>query len=415
MGQNWLTKRSLAWASYDVASSVYIGLAPAVLSPLYFNRLLSGDANPTAAWGVLASIAILASGIAALLTAALAARVPRLRLLQLLSAGLLLAVAALAWNPASSLQWAALAMIASQCFYFSATTIYESFLPDLLPQALRQKLSGFGWAVGYLGGVLGIAALLWTTAGKPETTTLLQGCYAVLGIISALLFIAVFALMRQAGFAELENNAARPSISGILNVVREWRRHGSVFRLLGGTMLVQTGISVVVTFTAPILADRFGQSLDDLLWLLLVIHLLSVPSTLAWNHMLTNWSRILPMCLLLASWAVVLLALAFGSGGWMPLITVTAIGCCIGATSSTMRGFLAEIVPEGRSPAFFGLSTFVGRLAAAMGPALFAAVSQLEGNRVALLVTLAVMAIGALLVIRHMLDDRPPQALGAFQ
>ena len=327
----------------------------------------------------------------------------------------MLAIAALAWNPSSSLLWAALAMVASQCFYFAATTVYESFLPDLLPQDLRQRLSGFGWAIGYTGGVLGIAALLWVSAGRPETISLLQGCYAVLGILTTVMFLLVFHLMRKAGFAELESPASPTRISGVLHVVREWRHHGSMFRLLAGTMLVQTGVSVVVTFTAPILADRFGQTLGDLLWLLLVIHLLSVPSTLAWNYVLTNWSRVVPMCLLLSCWAVVLLLLAFGSGAWMPLITVTAIGCCIGATSSITRGFLAEIVSEGRSPAYFGLSTMVGRLAAAMGPALFAIISNIEGNRAALLVTLAIMVAGALLMIRHMVQDGPAQPLGAFQ
>jgi UMF1 family MFS transporter len=415
MGQIWLTKRTIAWSGYDVASSAYIGVAPAVLSPLYFSGLLSGEADPMAAWGTLASIGILASGFAALLTASLALRMQRLRLLQLLSAGLVLAIAALAWNPASSLLWAALAMIAAQCFYFAATTVYESFLPDLLPQSLRQKLSGFGWAIGYVGGVLGIVALLWFISGRPETTALLQACYGVLGLICLLLFFVVFIMMQKSGFAELENRAGAPQFLGILSVFREWRVHGGVFRLLAGTMLVQTAVSVVVTFTAPILAERYGQTLSDLLWLLLVIHLLSVPSTLAWNHVLTSWSRLVPLCVLLLSWAGVLMLLAYGSGSWMPLITVAAIGCCIGATSSTMRGFLAEVVPEGRSPAFFGLSTLVGRLAAAAGPALFAAVSHLEGRTAALTVTLFVMAIGAALIIRHLTLYSRPRSLTAYE
>lgn len=416
MSQNWLTERTLAWAGFDVASSVYVGLAPAVISPLYFNQLLAGSANPTAAWGMLAAIGILASGIAALVAASLSVRLPRLMFLKLLIAGLMLAIAALAWNPRSSLLWAALAMIAAQCFYFAATTVYESFLPDLLPQSLRQKLSGFGWGIGYVGGVVGIVALLQLTAGKPETASLLQNCYGVLGIISMMLFLVVFFLMGKTGFARLGSTAgASAHLSGVWSVVREWRHHGGVFRLLAGTMLVQTGLSVVITFTTPILASRFGQTLDDLLWLLLIIHVLSVPSTLAWNHVLTNWSRLMPMCLLLAAWAVVLVLLAFGSAPWMPVVTVSVIGCCIGATSATLRGFLAEVVPEGRSPAFFGLSTFVGRLAAALGPALFAIIAEIEGTRAALLVILAVTAAGGWLIIMHMLQERVTPPLRAYR
>lgn len=415
MSRNWLTQRTLAWAGFDVASSVYVGVAPAVISPLYFNQLLAGSANPTAAWGMLAAIGILASGIAALGAASLSVRLPRLGILKLLIAGLVLSIAALAWNPGSSLVWAALAMIAAQCCYFAATTVYESFLPDLVPQPLRQKLSGFGWGIGYVGGAVGIVALIVMTAGQAETMVLLQDCYAALAIISVLLFMAVFFFMGRTGFAGLGRASASPRLSGVLSVVREWRHHGGVFRLLAGTMLVQTGLSVVITFTAPILASRFGQTLDDLLWLLLIIHVLSVPSTLAWNHALTNWSRLVPMCLLLASWFVVLVLLAFGSGPWMPVVTVSVIGCCIGATSSTLRGFLAEVVPEGRSPAFFGLSTLVGRLAAALGPALFALIAQFEGNRAALLVTLAVMGAGGFLIIMHMLQERGARPLRAYR
>lgn len=415
MAQIWLTKRSLAWAGYDVASSAYIGVAPTVLSPLYFTALLAGNADPTAAWGALAAIGILASGIAALLTASLAMRMQRLRLLRFLSAGLVAAIAALAFTPASSLLWAALAMIAAQCFYFAAMTVYESFLPDLVPQALRQRLSGFGWAIGYLGGLIGIVALLWFIAGKAPTVALMQGCYGLLGLICLALFLLVFIMMRKARFGELEGCANQPPLPGVLSVFREWRVHRGVFLLLAGTMLVQTAVSVVVTFTAPLLAARYGQTLENLLWLLLVIHLLSVPSTLAWNHVLTSWSRLFPVCLLLTMWAGVLLLLAFGSGAWMPLITVSAIGCCIGATSATLRGFLAEVVPEGRSPAFFGLSTLVGRLAAAMGPALFASVSYAQGNTVALVITLVIMAAGAALIIRHLMLDRSVHALGTFE
>ena len=61
----WLNRRTLTWAGYDVASSVYFGVAPAVLLPIYFQQQLAGFANPTVAWGALAAGAILASSLAA--------------------------------------------------------------------------------------------------------------------------------------------------------------------------------------------------------------------------------------------------------------------------------------------------------------------------------------------------------------
>ena len=170
-------------------------------------------------------------------------------------------------------------------------------------------------------------------------------------------------------------------------------------------MLIQMGVFVVVTFTTPILADRFGQSLEDLLWLLLVIHVVAVPSTLAWSRLMTGTSRAAATLLLISSWGVVLLLLAFGSGPWMPLLTVTVIGCCLGPTLSGLRGFLAENVGSSDPVALFALATASGRIAAAVGPALFSGILFLVGAEVALLFIFVVFAIGGAIIIDSIRHD----------
>jgi MFS-type transporter involved in bile tolerance (Atg22 family) len=172
-------------------------------------------------------------------------------------------------------------------------------------------------------------------------------------------------------------------------------------------MLVQMGIFVVVTFTTPILADRFGQSLEDLLWLLLIVHIVSVPSTLAWSHMMTGASRLTATLLLLASWTVVLLLLTFGTGPWVPLLTIMVIGCCLGATFSGLRGFLAENIGNSNPVALFALATAAGRMAAALGPALFSVVMLVAGQQVAMLLILLVFACGVGIILNYIRRESP--------
>ena len=400
----------MAWASYDVASSAYFGVAPAVLMPIYFREVFASAANPNAAWGMVASLAVLASSIAAVLAASLARRIPRFMLMVAFSAGLVAAIAALALNPWGSGVQAALGFIAAQSCYFAAMTLYESYLPDLTQPADRQKLSGFGWGIGYLGGILAIVVLLLLVAARPASLPLLDACFAALAVISAVLFAIVLTLMWRSGFGRLAGAVAAPQWRSVMGAIRHWRAYRGVFQLLLGTMLVQVAITVVVTFTAPILASRSGQSLQDLLWLLLLIHVLSVPSTLVWSALISNWSRLVPMTALLCLWGLVLLLLAFGGGPWMPVATVSVIGCCVGATSSALRGFLAESVGPGDAAAFFGLATVAGRMSAATGPLLYSALAVAAGERVSLIVVLAVLACGAVLVLKHLLD-RPLPAM----
>ena len=402
----WLTRRGLAWAGYDVASSVYAGLAPVLLLPMYFRGLMPGSPTATATWGMIAAIAVLASSLASLAAAAAVRRVSRFTLLACLSAGLVLSLAALAWNPGSSLLHAAVAFIAAQSFYFAATTLYESFLPDLLPEAARQKLSGFGWGLGYLGGIIAILVLLAFAAGKQQSVALLEDCFGLLAILSGIGFALVLDIMRRQGFASLREGTENPALAdGLPRLAQHWPAVRRVLALLGGTLLVQMSTSVVMTFTAPLLAAHFGKNLQDLLWLLLIIHIISVPSTFAWSHAMSSGSRVAPMCLLLCAWALVLLLLAYGSGEWMPLITVFAIGGCLGATASALRGFLAESVKQGDSAVLFGLGTVAGRCAAALGPALFSGVTLMAGERAALLVIVLVLGLGGALVLFHLLRE----------
>jgi UMF1 family MFS transporter len=406
---SWLNRQTMAWASYDVANSVYFGIAPTLLLPLYFTGLLDGYDNPTAAWGVLAAIAVLASSAVALAAAILSRHISRFRLLMAFTVGLVAALGGLAVSPGDSLLLPALGFLAAQCCYFAAATIYESYMPDLLPPDLVQRLSGFGWAIGYLGGMLGIIALLGFVSRHPAPEDPLQACIGILALLSALLFSIVLLWMRATGFTRLGENTHAAELSGFFSILSRWRAHRMLIRLLAGTILINMGIAVVVTFTAPILASRYGQTLPDLLLLLLMIHILSVPSTIIWNALLTRWSRLVPMCLLLASWGAVLLLLAFGAGPWTPQIVVLVIGCCLGATASSLRGFVAEIVPQGSAPAYFALATVAGRLAAAAGPALFAVISLRAGASAALISVLALVAAGAVLVVYHLVQGKPAQ------
>lgn len=410
--EKWLTRRSYAWAGYDVATSIYVGVVPSVVAPLYIRELAGDFQNPTAVWGILSVVAVLVSSLAALAAASLAGRMSRFTLLAGLSAGLLAAMVALAWNPNDTLAHAALAFVAAQSFYFAAMTIYESYLPDIVPPEARQKLSGFGWAAGYFGGIVAIIVLLVLIGGRPQSLELLALCFTALAVIGGLAFAIVIPVMRREGFASLSVSAEALQLGGVLAALRHWRSNPGVFQLLLGTMLVQMGIFVVVTFTTPILADRFGQSLEDLLWLLLIIHIVSVPSTLVWSHMMTGASRLTATLLLLASWTVVLLLLTFGTGPWVPLLTIIVIGCCLGATFSGLRGFLAENIGNSNPVALFALATAAGRMAAALGPALFSVVMLAAGQQVAMLLILLVFACGVGIILNYIrresrLEEKP--------
>jgi MFS-type transporter involved in bile tolerance (Atg22 family) len=79
------------------------------------------------------------------------------------------------------------------------------------------------------------------------------------------------------------------------------------------------------------------------------------------------WSRYKQVMLVLSAWSAVLLFLAFAKIAWISWVIVAVLVCSKGTTNAAMRGFLAETVRPCQSAAFFGISTFAGRIFSALG------------------------------------------------
>jgi UMF1 family MFS transporter len=399
---SWLTGRTLAWAAFDVMSSVYFGIVPNVFFPIYFQRFVASDSNANAAWGLLVTVSIIISGMAALGAAALARRISRFRLIIAFMTGLVASLVFLSLQLPLSIWIVSAAFVVAQSCYFAATTNYESYLPDIAPAGTVGRVSGFGWSIGYLGGVAGTIILLVALGHWPEDVQIYRATFGIVAMLTVLLAIPVFFTMSSKGFASLRHPLAEPDWIGTSHVLRHWREHKPIFVLLFGTMFIQSATAVVVSFTAPLLQRNFGQSYKDLLWLLLFLQLLSMPTTYISSMLSDRWSRYKPIMLVLSGWGVVLLLLAFATGAWIPWIIVIALACCLGATNAALRSFLAEAVPPGQSTAFFGISTFVGRISSALGPLLFVLILEVAGERVALLAIVVVLIVGGSILLSYL-------------
>jgi MFS transporter, UMF1 family len=167
-------------------------------------------------------------------------------------------------------------------------------------------------------------------------------------------------------------------------------------------MLIYCATAVVVNFTAPMISATFGTTYRELLYLILVVQFIAMPSTYFISIMTEHWSRRIPVFLVVGGWGTVLLLLAYGREQWMVWLIVAVIGCCTGATNATMRSFLAEAVPAGHAEVFFGLMTFIGRMGSAFGPLLFAVVAKSSGEVAALHAILGILVIGMAVLLTYL-------------
>jgi len=401
--RRWLTRPVLAWAFYDVASSAYAAFVPSFFGVVFVGVLAAGQPNAQAQWGMIASLALLVSGLLAPFVGALAdRRGSRLKLLASGTALCALATIAMPIGPGAGILAAAALFVAAQVGYTLAAAVYDSLLIRVAERRHLGRVSSLGWALGFGGGIAALLLAVVIVGSHPRDAQAAGLVWAFMG--SGLLFAAVaipaLLALRRARLGDRGVSAsAAIAVSPFATVtatLRNWRRYREAFRFLIAFYLINDVLVTILFFVVVIVRARFGLSIEGLLWLVLLYHVLAAPSTLAFGHLADRWGARPTIYLMLAILSLAIIILALGAAAYLPVVIVVLLSTVYGSLQAVCRSLLASLVPPDKAAELFGFNAITGRISAAAGPLVFGAVLALSGSDVAALLTLLVfLAAGA--------------------
>ncbi len=422
----WLTRPVLAWALYDVASSTYAALVPTFFG-VFFVSVIAADApGAQARWGAIAAIALVISGVFAPLVGAWADR--HGRMLGPIAAATALCVAATSVMPTGApgrTLWMASLFVAAQVGYTLAVALYDSLLVRVAPCTHAGRVSGFGWAVGFTGGIAGLAAAVALMHGVPDDAQAARLGYVFLvsGVLYAIL--AVPGLLGLRGLAAarthdgLSRRGVRTTFAAVATTLRQWRSQREVFRFLIAYYLFNDVLVTLVFFIAIVMRARFGLGIDGLLWLAMLYHVIALPATFAFGHAADRWGQRATIYVMVTILGVALLVLAFGTGTYAAVIVISLLGLVYGSLQAVCRSFLALLIRSRNAAEIFGFNAVAGRLSAALGPLLFGAVAAASGSDAVALVSLLPFLIAGAAVLgsvripaAHLTGEAPASEIG---
>ncbi len=187
--QDYPPRRAVAaWMLFDWAAQPYFTLINAfIFAPFFATALAENPADGQAMWGYAAGFAGL---IIALISPVLGGVADHIGPRKPWIAGfglLLVAGSAAMWfavratHPPFFIALAAyiIATIGSEC----ATVFNNAMMPGLVPPSRIGRLSGAGWALGYLGGIASLVVMLTLLIASPETGRTMAACRRCSGLI----------------------------------------------------------------------------------------------------------------------------------------------------------------------------------------------------------------------------------------
>ena len=407
------------WAMYDFANSGYTTVVLTAVFNAYFVATVAGNAPwATFAWTAALSVSFALVMLMGPIVGAWAdAHAAKKRLLLVFTVLCVSGTAALSASGAGNVAWAVFFVIVSNFAYAMGENLGAAFLPELSrPEALG-KVSGWGWSLGYCGGIVALAISLWWVLSAEGRGSTKGDAVGGTMIITA----AVFALAAIPTFLFLKERA-RPdpaALSGnAFGRLRETFAHARQYRDLllvfaCGTCY-QAGVATVIALAAIYAEQVMGFTMKDTIMLILLVNVTAAIGAFGFGYVQDKLGKVPALRITLVGWIAMVVVSYLSQTREMFWLAANLAGLSMGSSQSAGRALVAYLSPAGRSAEFFGLWGFATRLAAILGPLTYGAVTWITGgnHRLAILLT-GIFFVLALIVLAFVDEQRGRKLLGS--
>jgi MFS transporter, UMF1 family len=422
----------LAWSLWDWGSSAWNAVITSFVFGPYVVQGVVGDAEPG---GLSANTWLGISSAAAGLLIALIAPVTgqradaggrRKRSLAIWT-GMVVAImlAMFTVRDEPSYLWIALVLLsAGAVFAEFAGVSYNAMLPQVSTPETVGRVSGFGWSMGYFGGIV-LLLVCYVGFIAPDVgwfgVTSEGGLNIRTLAVFAAAWFAIFALPVLFAVPEKPPGPARRRVSFlrsyallIADVKNLWAHDRNSFWFLIASALYRDGLAAVFSFGAILAVSVYGMAQDTVLIFGVVANITAALGALVLGRIedRVGPKRVIMISLIgLISTSVVLL---FAQGTTMFWIFGLLLTLWVGPAQASSRSFLAQVAPPGREGEMFGLYATTGRAASFLAPGLFALFSGLFSDRIGIVGIALVLLAGALAMIGVKSPPRQPAKVSEY-
>jgi MFS transporter, UMF1 family len=396
-----------SWAMYDFANSGYTTVVITAVFNAYFVAEVAGNAPwATFAWTCALAVSYALIMVTAPLLGAYAdARGAKKRLLVFTTVGCILFTAALAAVGRGDLVSAIALVILSNFFFGSGENLIAAFLPELVQGEAMGRVSGWGWSLGYIGGLVSLGACLayvtWAQAQGMAAGEFVPVTMLITAAIFALASLPAFLFLRErAAPAANAGNIVRDAFARLRQTLRHAHRYADLQRFLVCLVFYQAGIQAVIALAAIYAQQVMGFTTRDTIFLILLVNITAAVGAFVFGQVQDRLGHVRTIVLTLIGWILTVVLAYLAQGPALFWVAANLVGLCLGSSQSAGRALVGYLSPPGRSAEFFGLWGLAVKLSSILGPITYGLVTWVSGgdHRLAILITGVYFVIGIAII-----------------
>jgi UMF1 family MFS transporter len=396
--------RIFAWTLFDFANTAFSVIVVTVIYSRYFTNHVAG--GRAVLWGVAVSVSMV---IAALLSPPLGAAADssgsRKRFLLALTLLSVVSTMLLSTVQAGMVLWGMLLFVLANIGFEGGLVFYDAFLPGLAPPSKYGRISGYGFAMGYVGAlsVLLIVKATLLPEADPAYLDSIRNSFLIAGAFFLAFSLPLFIWVhepatRRGGGGHYIREGIRRSRTTLLAIVRQ-PELAPLKKFLVAFFLYNDAMITVIAFAAIFAMNVLGMTTDEVMQFFIIVQTSAILGSFLFGSLTDRIGPKKTILITLAGWVGIFVGAFFVHTVGTFYVLALCAGTALGATQSSSRSMMALLTPENREAEFFGFyDGLCGKSSAVLGPLVYGVLSDAAGDRVAMLSMSAFVIAGMIIL-----------------
>lgn len=420
------------WYLYDFGNSAYAAVVLLAVYASYFQKGVVGGAEGTRLWGRSMGIAMLVVAVSSPILGAIADLTgSKKKFLFVFTSISVVFTAGLFFATPGDVFIGMLFFILAEIGYRSAQVFYNSLLVEIATHEEMGRISGYGWAIGTVGGILCLLLVLplimFLGDAFPDETFVIRLSLVITAIFWALSAFPLFVwLPERVKSRRLPpgENYLTVAFKKLRDTFQETRRFREFIKYVFAFLVCNGGVMMALNFAAIIGAVLFGLDEEMLIIFVILVQVTNVAGAYVFGFLADRIGG--KRSLTLAIWMMigVVIWLYFNQTPTGFFLIGGAAGFAMAGIQSVSRAIVAMFSPPGQSAEFYGFFAVTGRTSSSIGPWVYGWIAaeaalwfeaqgqpvlaaEQAGQRLAILSIAAFLGVG--LILLSLVDETKAQ------
>lgn len=364
-----------AWYMYDFGNSAYAAVILLAVYSAYFKGAVVGGAEGSRLWGFSLGIAMLVVAVISPILGTIADfTAAKKRILFVFTAVSWVFTALLFFVESGDVLTGMLFFILAEIGYRGGQVFYNALLPEIATTEEMGRVSGNGWAIGSIGGIVCLILILPVIVLTDSNPLVVRGSFAFTALFFLLSTLPLFLRLqeRRAGRSlppgENYLSLAFKRLKNTFGAVKDFREF---IKFILSFLIYNDGILMALDFAAIIGAVLYGMDQTQLIIFMIIVQVTSAVGAYVfgiWGEK-AGFKQALIYSILLMIAAVVWMIFNTTLTGYF--IIGALAGFALTGVQSLSRTITGLFAPENKATEFFGFFAVAGRSSSFIGPTIY--------------------------------------------